>query len=228
MTAHFHEIPVDAKAVTPVTGRIARQPRGIYASYFKRMFDTLLILASAPITVPVIAVMAALAALDGGNPFYTQKRVGRDGRMFRIVKMRTMVPNADRMLERHLQGDAEARAEWNATQKLKNDPRITLVGRILRKTSLDELPQLWNVLIGDMSLVGPRPILPEQQEMYPGAAYYTVRPGITGPWQVSARNECEFKGRAKFDTVYARKVSFATDVSLLARTVRTVLRGTGY
>lgn len=228
MTAHFHEIPADAEVVNPIKARVSRPPKGLYASFFKRAFDTLLILASAPITVPVIALMAAFAALDGSNPFYTQKRVGRNGRMFNIVKMRTMVPNADMMLERHLNANPEARAEWDATQKLKKDPRITLVGRILRKTSLDELPQLWNVLTGDMSLVGPRPILPEQQEMYPGSAYYTVRPGITGPWQVSARNECEFKGRAKFDAVYARKVSFSTDVSLLALTVRTVLRGTGY
>lgn len=228
MTAHFHEIPADAQAVSPAPKAVTRTPKGIYVSYLKRAFDTLLILASAPITVPVIAVMAFLAALDGHNPFYTQKRVGRGGRMFRIVKMRTMVPMADKMLERHLTENADARAEWDATQKLKKDPRITLVGRILRKTSLDELPQLWNVLTGDMSLVGPRPILPEQQDMYPGNAYYTVRPGITGPWQVSARNECEFKGRAKFDAVYARKLSFGTDISILFRTVLTVLRGTGY
>lgn len=225
MTAHFHEIPADAQVVTPAK---AQMPNNLYTTVLKRVFDITLIVLAAPITAPVILLMAMLAAIDGHNPFFWQKRVGRNGREFWILKMRTMVPNAEGLLAQHLEADPEARAEWDATQKLKRDPRITFAGRILRKTSLDELPQLWNVLVGDMSLVGPRPILPSQRALYPGSAYYTVRPGITGPWQVSARNECEFKGRAKYDAVYARKVSFGMDVALLARTVTTVLRGTGY
>lgn len=226
MTAHFHDIPADALAVS----NAPRSPRrrNFYTVFVKRVLDVALVLITAPLTVPVILGMAIFAALDGHSPFFTQKRVGRDGREFTIVKLRTMVPNAEAQLARHLEADADARAEWDATQKLKSDPRITVAGRILRKTSLDELPQLWNVLVGDMSLVGPRPILPSQRALYPGSAYYTVRPGITGPWQVSARNECEFRGRAKYDTVYARKVSLGMDIALLARTVLTVLRGTGY
>ena len=166
-------------------------------------------------------------ALDGSSPFYWSDRVGRGGKTFRMLKLRTMVPNADKLLEEYLSRNAEAMLEWNSTQKLKSDPRITAVGRLLRKTSLDELPQLWNVLIGDMSLVGPRPMMPSQRALYSGTAYYALRPGITGPWQVSVRNESEFAQRVDFDAKYDRTISFATDVKLLLATVRVVFRGTG-
>ena len=228
MTAHFNEIPTDAHVVKPVRYEDLAARKGVYAQFFKRFLDTVLVLITAPITVPLIGLLAVFAALDGNSPFFIQKRVGRGGRVFNIIKMRTMVPEAARLLESHLQENASARAEWEATQKLKDDPRITVFGRILRKTSMDELPQLWNVLTGDMALVGPRPILPEQQALYPGSAYYTVRPGITGPWQVSARNECEFRSRAKYDGSYARNLNFHTDFMLLLRTIRVVVKGTGY
>ena len=139
-----------------------------------------------------------------------------------------MVHNADASLEMHLAADPAARAEWDLTQKLKNDPRITRFGRILRKSSLDELPQLWNVFRGDMSLVGPRPMMPSQSSLYPGQAYYRLRPGITGMWQVSARNESSFAERAGFDADYDNTISFKTDMGLLWATVRVVLRGTGH
>ena len=126
-----------------------------------------------------------------------------------------MVIDADQRLAAHLAADPALRAEWDETQKLKNDPRITAVGRLLRKTSLDELPQLWNVLKGDMSLVGPRPMMPEQRALYPGRAYYSMRPGLTGPWQVSDRNETSFAGRAEFDAAYARRMSLRTDLVIL-------------
>jgi lipopolysaccharide/colanic/teichoic acid biosynthesis glycosyltransferase len=142
--------------------------------------------------------------------------------------MRSMVVDADARLADHLAADPAARAEWDATQKLKNDPRITRVGRVLRKCSIDELPQLWNVVTGDMSLVGPRPMMPQQQALYPGRAYFALRPGITGPWQVSKRNESTFAERAVFDEAYQRNLSFTTDLGLLMATVRVVLRGTGY
>jgi lipopolysaccharide/colanic/teichoic acid biosynthesis glycosyltransferase len=142
--------------------------------------------------------------------------------------MRTMVHNADELLEEHLRKDPALREEWNNTQKLKNDIRVTSVGRILRKISMDELPQLWNVLTGSMSLVGPRPMMPAQQSMYPGRSYYNLRPGITGFWQISDRNDCDFAERATYDTAYAAQVSFATDMNVLWRTVAVVLRGTGY
>lgn len=201
---------------------------GLYRNVFKRLFDILAVLVSGVVVLPVILIMALLVALDGSSPFYWNERVGRGGRIFRMLKLRTMVPDADRMLEEYLSHNAEARLEWNATQKLKSDPRITPVGRLLRKTSLDELPQLWNVLIGDMSLVGPRPMMPSQRTLYTGTAYYALRPGITGPWQVSVRNESEFTQRVDFDTAYHQSLSLLADLKLLVATVRVVLRGTGY
>ena len=124
-----------------------------YQRYFKRLLDVSLILASVPVALPVIAVCAALVALDGHAPLYMQRRIGRHGKVFRIVKLRSMVPDAEAALAAHVAENAEARAEWDSFQKLQNDPRITPIGRLLRKTSLDELPQLWNVLLGHMSLV---------------------------------------------------------------------------
>lgn len=198
-----------------------------YARYVKRAIDLAAVLICLPIVVPVIAIGAVLAALGGPSAFYTQMRVGRDGRHFRLWKLRTMVPDAEAKLEAHLAQNQEACAEWAVTQKLKNDPRITPMGHFLRRTSLDELPQLWNVLKGDMSLVGPRPMLPEQQASYPGHAYYDLRPGITGNWQVSSRNNSAFVERAGFDDAYGREISLWTDLRLLARTCVIVLRATG-
>ena len=199
-----------------------------YHSGLKRGLDIFIVLMTLPITLPVILVTMCLASLDGGNPIYRQKRVGRDGRVFSMLKIRTMVPGADALLEYHLRNNPEARREWDETQKLKCDPRITRIGRFLRKSSLDELPQLWNVLIGDMSLVGPRPMMVGQEALYPGKCYYDVRPGITGLWQISERNESSFADRAMFDTQYVASVSFSQDISILMRTVNVVLRGTGY
>jgi len=199
-----------------------------YRDGFKRLFDVSVTLAAAVVWLPLVAVLAILVALDGHSPFYTQRRVGRDGRMFRILKLRTMVADADSALARHLEENAEARAEWDATQKLKSDPRITRIGRILRMTSMDELPQLLNVLRGDMSIVGPRPFMENQKALYPGLGYYRVRPGITGLWQVSDRNDSAFAYRAVLDDEYERSLSFATDMSILRRTVGAVLACTGY
>lgn len=199
-----------------------------YDSGFKRLFDVTAVLLSAVLVVPLIAVMALLVARDGHAPFYTQKRIGRNGKVFHILKMRTMVHNADALLEEHLKTDPDLRAEWDSSQKLKNDIRITRIGRILRKTSMDELPQLFNVLTGTMSLVGPRPMMPSQQDLYVGRSYYNLRPGITGFWQISDRNHCDFCDRAKYDAAYERALSFRTDLSVLWRTVSVVVRGTGY
>lgn len=203
-------------------------PRGLYRNGAKRLFDVLAVLAALPVVLPVVLLLALLVARDGGQPLYSQPRVGRGGRLYRIWKLRTMVVDADARLEAHLAADPAARAEWTATQKLKCDPRITRFGRLLRKSSLDELPQLWNVLTGDMSLVGPRPMMPSQQALYTGEAYYRLRPGITGPWQVSERNASTFADRAWFDAGYDRDLSLVTDLRLLAATVRVVLRATGY
>ncbi|TDX21581.1 lipopolysaccharide/colanic/teichoic acid biosynthesis glycosyltransferase [Rhodovulum visakhapatnamense] len=182
---------------------------------------------SAPFSLTLVAILAFLVALDGHNPFYTQQRVGRNGRYFRIWKLRTMVPDADQILESYLARHPEARKEWDRDQKLRHDPRITRVGRVLRKLSLDEVPQLLNVFNGTMSLVGPRPMMIAQQLFYCGEAYYRLRPGITGPWQVSDRNECEFVGRVAYDERYDEDLSLATDLRVLFRTVSVVIRGTG-
>jgi exopolysaccharide production protein ExoY len=199
----------------------------LYRNFFKRLTDIALVLVAFPIIVPTVLIIAMLIALDGGSPFYLQKRLGRGGKIFTMVKLRTMQGDAERRLSEYLAHDAQARTEWEVYQKLKNDPRITRIGNFLRKSSIDELPQLWNVLIGDMSLVGPRPMLPEQSPLYPGNAYYLLRPGITGPWQVSDRNTSTFAQRADFDAAYERALSFTTDVKVLVATVGVVFRCTG-
>ena len=181
-----------------------------------------------PIIVPLVGAIALLVALDGHNPFYSQLRVGRNGKAFRMWKLRSMVHNADALLESYLANNPDSRQEWDTTQKLKQDPRITFVGRVLRKCSMDELPQLWNVLNGTMSLVGPRPMMLCQKDSYFGRSYYLVRPGITGPWQVSDRNHCDFIDRVKYDDDYEEAVSFSTDMGLLFKTISVVTRGTGY
>lgn len=202
--------------------------RGPYRSGAKRFLDIFLVLATAPVTVPFILLMAVLIALDGSNPFFVQNRLGRNGRVFRIWKLRTMVADAESRLQAHLDENPDAQAQWNRTQKLKDDPRVTRIGRLLRKTSMDELPQLLNVVAGSMSLVGPRPMMVTQRHLYFGKSYYRLRPGITGLWQISARNESEFIARVRYDDEYHRILSCRTDLSILARTVAVVLRGTGY
>lgn len=206
-----------------------RAKHRLYSAIGKRFLDVTLVLLTVAVSVPLIAIFALLISLDGGRPFYSQLRVGRQGKNFRMWKMRTMVPDADVKLEAHLAANPEARREWDATQKLKNDPRITPMGRILRKTSLDELPQLFNVFNGTMSLVGPRPMMVEQRLLYKnGYAYYRLRPGITGSWQISDRNHCDFVDRVQYDNDYEYSMSLLTDVKILLATVRVVLRGTGY
>lgn len=198
-----------------------------YARIGKRALDLAICLALLPVAAPLVLVAALVVARDGGNPFYIQPRVGRNGRVFRMVKLRSMVPDAEAKLHRLLDSDPALAAEWAVNQKLKDDPRITWIGRFLRRTSLDELPQLWNVVLGHMSLVGPRPMMPEQAELYPGSAYSALRPGMTGPWQVSERHDSAFATRAEYDADYLDSVSLATDLRLLSRTVAVVLRGTG-
>jgi lipopolysaccharide/colanic/teichoic acid biosynthesis glycosyltransferase len=200
----------------------------VYRAVGKTIFDYLLVLASLPVVLPLIGLLAILVSLDGASPFYRQRRVGRNGKIFNILKLRTMVPDAEHILHKHLENDSEALREWDHMQKLRHDPRITRLGCILRKTSLDELPQLWNVLCGDMSLIGPRPMMVDQRALYPGTAYYQMRPGITGLWQVSDRNQSSFAERATFDVDYYNSLSLKSDLSIFMRTIGVVLRGTGY
>lgn len=229
MTLQIHDPSEDFGMASATMGLVSvPRRRGLYRNFGKRALDVAAVAATSIIVTPLILLLALAVAMDGSSPFYWNDRVGRGGRVFRMLKLRTMVPNADLMLEQYLNRNPEARLEWNSTQKLKADPRITRLGRLLRKTSLDELPQLWNVLIGDMSLVGPRPMMPSQRSLYSGTAYFALRPGITGPWQVSERNEVEFSQRAEFDREYEAEVSFVTDFRLLLATTRVVIRGTGY
>lgn len=193
----------------------------------KRGMDIAATLVAAPFALTLVGAIALVVRLDGNPAFYGQPRLGRDGKVFTLWKLRSMVPNADRKLEQHLRENPAARAEWDRTQKLRKDPRITPLGRYLRKYSLDELPQLWNVLKGDMSLVGPRPMFPEQRQHYPDTAYFEMRPGITGLWQISERNNCSFAERAKRDTSYARMLSLRADLYILIMTAVVVVRGTG-
>ncbi|MFN4101127.1 MAG: sugar transferase [Pararhodobacter sp.] len=210
-------------------GRILPSRASGYVETGKRVFDILLASVALILSAPVLVLLAALLWLESGNPLYTQERLGRNGRRFRMYKLRTMVPGARDRLEEFLARSPALREEWNRTQKLKDDPRITPLGRILRKTSLDELPQILNVLKGDMSLVGPRPMLPEQLVLYlHPPAYLSLRPGITGLWQVTARNEESFDLRAIMDLRYAQRLSFINDLKIIGATFRAVCRATGY
>ncbi|WP_281856952.1 sugar transferase [Litoreibacter halocynthiae] len=211
-----------------LTTHTSHQSISLYRAYVKRAVDFVLILVGLPIILPLMILSALLVARDGYNPIYTQWRVGKNGKRFRFYKFRTMVPNADAVLESYLATNPSARAEWDRDQKLKNDPRIIPMGHFMRKTSLDELPQLLNVLLGDMALVGPRPMMVEQQAMYEGDAYYELRPGLTGLWQISDRNDCGFRDRVKYDDVYNDIASFPIDMAVIIRTFRVVVRGTGY
>ena len=223
--AGYSKAPSDRDA--PDRGQERRRP-ALYMDGVKRWLDIVLILITLPVTLPVTLMLMGLVALDGHSPIYCQKRIGRGGRVFRMVKIRTMVPGADALLQHYLDADPDVRREWDESQKLKSDPRITLIGRVLRKCSLDELPQLWNVLKGDMSLVGPRPMMVDQQKLYPGTAYFALRPGITGLWQISDRNDSSFAARAGFDSRYLAALSLRLDLAILFRTVTVVLRGTGH
>lgn len=200
---------------------------GLYRDVIKRAVDVALVLLSLPIILPVILLLALCVSWSGGKPFYTQKRVGRDGKIFNLLKLRTMIHDADEVLETYLTDNPAMRTEWDTKQKLLDDPRVTPLGRFLRKSSIDELPQLFNVLRGDMSLVGPRPMMVDQRDLYPGHDYFELRPGITGLWQISDRNKTSFADRAFYDARYNQRLSFQTDASILVSTVSVVLRGTG-
>ncbi|WP_233252521.1 sugar transferase [Maritimibacter sp. 55A14] len=230
MTLHLKNIANEDVGVPSAFGFTAatRRSATFYEQYGKRLFDLCFVLLSAPIVLPLTLILALAVLRDGAAPFYWQKRLGRNGKTFKLLKLRTMVPDADKIFQEYLDANPEARREWDLTQKLKNDPRVTLVGRLLRKTSMDELPQFWNVLRGEMSLVGPRPMMVDQAPLYPGKAYYKIRPGITGLWQVKDRNNTSFMARAGYDTQYYRAISLISDCAILLRTILVVVRGTGY
>jgi exopolysaccharide production protein ExoY len=196
----------------------------------KRAMDVSIALLLLLLLALPMLVLAALVRSDGGPALFAHRRVGKGGRIFGCLKFRSMVVDAEARLAALLEHDAAAREEWASTRKLKNDPRVTRIGRFLRATSLDELPQLINVLKGEMSLVGPRPVTPAELAAHYGAAaehYQLVRPGITGPWQVSGRNETSYDRRVALDVAYATQPSLLTDIRLLLATPAAVLMRRG-
>ncbi|MBM3604651.1 MAG: sugar transferase, partial [Alphaproteobacteria bacterium] len=182
------------------------------------------------IFLPVIILLAAIIYLtDGRNPFFAHKRVGQNGRTFGCLKLRTMVVNAETMLPELLKESPERYGEWTESQKLTNDPRVTKIGAILRATSLDEIPQLLNVLRGEMSLVGPRPIVSDELSRYgrDAVTYLRMRPGVTGMWQTTGRNDVSYAERVRMDVEYEKNVSVWEDLRIMVMTVVAMLAKTG-
>lgn len=191
----------------------------------KRIFDLAGALVLLLLLAPAMLLLMWRLRAEGGSAIYGHVRVGRGGRQFRCFKFRTMVPDADRRLAELLASDPEAKAEWEREFKLKNDPRVTRLGDFLRRSSVDELPQLFNVVRGEMSLVGPRPVVEAELARYGDKLddYLAVRPGMTGLWQVSGRNDTSYERRVALDSDYVRNWSFRRDISILFRTVGVVL-----
>ena len=192
----------------------------------KRTFDISFALLGMLLLAPLFLGIALCILLVEGRPvLFRHRRLGRGGVLFDCLKFRTMVVDADKLRTEWIGTHDPASAEWRATQKLKRDPRITTIGSSLRITSLDELPQLWNVLRGDMSLVGPRPIVVEEVSKYGGAMleYLQVRPGLTGPWQISGRNNLSYETRVSIDQAYVRNWSLWTDIVIIVKTVPAVI-----
>jgi len=203
--------------------------KGFYAKGGKRIFDLALAVLLLPLIAPVIAALWLLARRDGGPGFFGHSRIGRNGQVFKCWKVRTMVMGAEERLQAYLAINPTAAAEWARDHKLTNDPRITQFGDFLRKTSLDEPPQIWNVLKGEMSFVGPRPIVRAELSKY-GAdlgAYLSQKPGITGLWQVSGRNDVSYVERVAMDVDYSLRGSLMFDMELILRTGVSVLGKTG-
>ncbi|MCV6585610.1 MAG: sugar transferase [Marinibacterium sp.] len=203
---------------------------GWIASPLKRVADIVLSSLLLFLALPIIAICYVLIRRDGGPGFFSQNRIGQHGSSFEMFKLRSMVVDADARLKAHLKDNPEARREWAQTQKLRNDPRVTRLGAFMRKTSIDELPQLWNVLRGEMSIVGPRPVVLDEITRYgtDGFAYMCARPGITGLWQVSGRNDVTYDERVELDLRYALESTVLMDFLILLRTTRAVLARTGY
>lgn len=212
--------------IKPLLGDIKKQ--NIAYRFVKRIIDVLAGIVGVVLLIPIMIVVEALRIIkkeNDGPLFYTQLRIGKNGKQFKMYKFRSMCMNADEKLKEYLQENEEARKEYKKYKKLRCDPRITKVGKVLRATSLDEFPQFINVLKGDMSLVGPRPYLPrEQKEM---GEYYIgitkVKPGITGPWQIRGRSKITFEDRLKMDYDYSNKSSLTRDVKILIKTFTKVI-----
>ena len=205
----------------------AQNPTGDLGGWSKRTVDILIAAAVILALLPILGLVALLIKWSmGGSVIYGHRRVGRDGQPFRCFKFRTMVPDADEILAAHLAESPEAAREWHATRKLKADPRITRLGRVLRASSIDELPQFFNVLAGEMSCVGPRPITFDELYRYGSGAgdYLRVRPGLTGLWQISGRSSISYQQRVDLDLSYVRDWSLRRDLLIMLKTLPALAR----
>jgi exopolysaccharide production protein ExoY len=201
-----------------------------YRDFFKRIFDLVLCILFLPITLPVLLALMVLIKLDSRGPaIFKSERIGRHGNKFQIFKLRTMCLNADERLEELLKDNDNLRVEWEMDHKLKNDPRITRLGRVVRALSFDELPQIFNVLKGEMSFVGPRPIVEAEIAKYGNrfAEYKSIRPGITGMWQINGRNDISYAKRVAMDARYAKLADLKLDLKILVKTVPAALSKKG-
>lgn len=228
-TQAYHEL---AQQMPPAPRPVfAQRPARLdfYATRGKRAFDIAGALLLLVVFSPLILLIAILMLPQRGPAFFGHNRVGQGGAEFACLKFRTMVPDAESRLKDLLERDPDARRQWQADHKLDNDPRITRFGSFMRRSSLDELPQLLNVLRGEMSLVGPRPVTRAELQRYgeDGASYLALRPGLTGKWQVSGRNDISYAGRVALDAAYARDFSLPGDLTILMQTVGVVLGATG-
>ncbi|MBD2138475.1 sugar transferase [Anabaena sp. FACHB-1237] len=200
--------------------------QGLYGDFFKRLFDIIFSLSVLIMFSPLYIILAIIVAFSSQGPiFYIQKRVGKNYRSFNCIKFRTMVTNADEILAQIMETSPELKEEFASNFKLKKDPRITKIGHFLRMTSLDEFPQFWNVLIGDMSVVGPRPLVTDELPKYGDAMddVLTIRPGITGLWQVSGRNDIPYPRRVQIDLYYAKNRNFWLDLQIILKTINVVI-----
>ena len=223
-----HEDITSAR-VERITSSQARVHPSQYKLWGKRALDIALAVLLLPILAPAVLAMLLIVSRDGAPGLFGHTRVGQNGHKFTCFKIRTMVPDAEAQLEQHLANDRNARKEWAETQKLTNDPRITPIGRFLRKTSLDELPQIWNVIKGDMSFVGPRPVTADELNRYGLHVdmYLQMKPGVTGVWQVEGRSNGCYEERLKMDRRYSQNLTLATDLMLILKTALVVIRPTG-
>ena len=225
-----HRLRVLPGQATGIVRTERHLPYHAFDANLSRLLDIVVAAIALAILLPVICLLClCIIAQDGGLPIFVHRRIGRDGRSFPCLKLRTMVVNADQRLHQLLESDPAAQAEWLIDQKLRNDPRVTPLGTFLRRSSLDELPQLLNVLFGHMSMVGPRPIVVDEVARYGRyfRFYCAVKPGLTGLWQVSGRNDVSYRRRVAMDTVYSRRKSLRGDIFILARTVPAVLKSKG-
>lgn len=197
----------------------------------KRTFDIIVSLIACLLLLPITIVIKIITLLSGDTHsiFYSQERIGKDGKIFKIYKFRSMVPNADKLLEKTLEMDKVAADEWKKYQKLSNDPRITKIGRIIRKTSIDELPQFLNVLKGDMSMIGPRPLVNGELDSFSGnhEIYESVKPGITGWWACNGRSATTYTDRLNLEYYYVINQSLSLDIKCIFKTIAEVFSGKG-